>query len=116
LRLFENRVLKRIYGLKRKELTGEWRKVHNENLHYLDFLPNIRMNKSMKIRWADHDTCMWKMGNVNKIHQKPEGKGATLETYSRCRCEDNIKMNVKEICDVLTGFSWLRIGSSRRFF
>jgi hypothetical protein len=54
LRVFENRVLRRIFGLKR-EVMGDWRKMHNEELHNLYFLPNIiRMIKSRRMRWAGH--------------------------------------------------------------
>jgi hypothetical protein len=53
LRLFENRVLRRIFGPKRDEITGEWRKLHNEELNNLYSLPNIvRVVKSRRMRWA----------------------------------------------------------------
>jgi hypothetical protein len=53
LRVFENRVLGRIFGSKRDEVTGDWRKLHNEALHKLYFLPSIiRMIKSRRMRWA----------------------------------------------------------------
>jgi hypothetical protein len=53
LRLSENRVLRRIYGVKRGELKGEWRKLHNEELNDLYFSPNIgRVTKSIRVRWA----------------------------------------------------------------
>jgi hypothetical protein len=52
--VFENRVLRRIFGPKRDEVTGGWRKLHNEKLHNLYSLPNIiRMIKSMRMRWAE---------------------------------------------------------------
>jgi hypothetical protein len=55
LRVFENRVLRRISGPRRDEVTGEWRKLHNEELHSLYSYPNIiRQIKSRKIRWAGH--------------------------------------------------------------
>jgi hypothetical protein len=55
LRVFENRVLRRIFGPKRDEVMGVWRKVHNEELHNLYFLPNItRTIKSRRMRWAGH--------------------------------------------------------------
>jgi hypothetical protein len=51
----ENRVLRRIFGLKRDEVTGDWRKLQNEELHKLYSSPNInRMIKSRKMRWAGH--------------------------------------------------------------
>jgi hypothetical protein len=55
LRVFENRVPRRIFGPKRDEVTGEWRKLHNEALHILYFSPNIiRQIESMRMRWAGH--------------------------------------------------------------
>jgi hypothetical protein len=55
LRVFENRVLRRICGLKRDEVTGGWRKLHNEELHNLySSLSIIRMIKSRKMKWSRH--------------------------------------------------------------
>jgi hypothetical protein len=55
LRVFENRVLRRIFGSKGDEVTGEWRKVHNEELNGLYSLPNIvRVIKSRRLKWAGH--------------------------------------------------------------
>jgi hypothetical protein len=59
LRVFENRVLRRIFGPKRDEVTGEWRRLHNEELNDLYSSPNIiRVIKSRKMRWARHVACM----------------------------------------------------------
>jgi len=59
LRVFENRVLRRIFGPKRDEVTGEWRKLHNEELTHLSSSANIvRVIKSRKMRWAGHVACM----------------------------------------------------------
>jgi hypothetical protein len=53
--VFENRVLRRLFGPKRDDVTGEWRKLHNEELHILYSSPNIiRQIKSMRMRWAGH--------------------------------------------------------------
>jgi hypothetical protein len=55
LRVFENRVLRRIFRPKRNEVTGDWRKIHNEELHNLYSSPSIiRMIKSRRMRWALH--------------------------------------------------------------
>jgi len=55
LRVFENMVLRRIFGTKRDEVTGEWRKLHNEELNHPYSSPNIvRVIKSRRMRWAGH--------------------------------------------------------------
>ena len=55
LRVFENRVFRRVFGPKRDEVTGEWRKLHNEELRDLYSLPNIvRVVKSRRMSWAGH--------------------------------------------------------------
>jgi hypothetical protein len=55
LRVSEDRVLRRIFGPKREDVTGDWRKLHNDELHNLYSLPNIiRMIKSRRMRWAGH--------------------------------------------------------------
>jgi hypothetical protein len=59
LRVFENRVLRRIFGPKRDEVTGGWRKLHNEELRNLDSSPSkIRMTKSMSMRWEGNAARM----------------------------------------------------------
>jgi hypothetical protein len=77
LRVFENRVLRRIFGLKRDEVTG-WRKLHNEELHNLYSSPTIiSMVKSGRMRWAGHVLCMGEKMNAYRILVgKPEGKRA----------------------------------------
>ena len=59
LRVFENRVLRRVFGPKRDEVTGEWRKVHNEELNDLYCSPKfVRVIKSRRMRWAGHEARM----------------------------------------------------------
>jgi hypothetical protein len=90
LRVFENRVLRRLFGLKRDEVTGGWRKLHNEELHDLYSLPNIiRMIKSRTMRWAWHVARMGAKMNAYRIFMgKPEGKRSLGRP--RCRWVDNI--------------------------
>jgi hypothetical protein len=74
--VFEYRVLRRIFGPKRDEVTGEWRKLHSEELHILYSSSNIiRQIKSRKMKWAGHVACMGEERNVYKVLMgKPEGK------------------------------------------
>jgi hypothetical protein len=65
LSVFENRVLRRIFGPKRDEVTGEWRRLHNEELNALYSPPNIiRVIKSRRMRWAGH-VALWGRGEVH---------------------------------------------------
>jgi len=93
LRVFENRVLRRVFGLKRDEVTGKWRKLHNEELSDLYSLPNIvRAVKLRRMRWA-------RMGQGRGVHRvlvgKPEGKRSLGRP--RHRWEDNIKMDLQDV-------------------
>jgi hypothetical protein len=96
LRVFENRVLRRIFEPRRDEVTGEWRKLQNEELHNLYSSPNIiRMITSERIRWAGHIARMWEMRNAYRILVgKPEGKRPLGRP--RRRWVDNIKIGFRE--------------------
>jgi hypothetical protein len=95
LRVFENRVLRRIFGSKRDEVTGGWRKLHNEELHNLYSSPSIiRVTKSRRMRWAGHVAGMAEKLNAYRILvAKPEGKRPLGRP--RSRWVDIIKMNLK---------------------
>jgi hypothetical protein len=68
LRVFENKALRRIFGPKRNEVTGEWEKLHNEELRDLYSSPNIiRMIKSSRMRWAGHVTRMGEKRNAYRL-------------------------------------------------
>jgi hypothetical protein len=98
LRVFENRVLRRVrvFGPKRDEVTGEWRKLHNEELDDLYFLPNIVLViKSRRVRWEGHVARMGEQRCVQRVLVgKPEGK-RPLGRPKR-GWEDNIKMDLQE--------------------
>jgi len=95
--VFENRVLRRVFGPQRDEVTGEWRKLHYEELSDLYSLPNIvRVVKSRRMRWAWHVARMGEGRGVNRVLvRKPEGKSPMGRP--RRRWEDNIKMDLQEV-------------------
>jgi hypothetical protein len=111
LRVFENSVLRRIFGPKRDEVTGGWRKLHNEKLHNLQPSPSIiRMIKSRRMRWAGHVTWMRVKRNAYRtLVGKPEGK-STLGRPSR-RWVDNIKKDLREIG--WGGMGWIDLAQNR---
>jgi hypothetical protein len=94
LRVFENRVLRRIFG---DEVTGGCRKLHNEELHGLYSSPGIvRVNRARKMRWAGHVARMRQVrGAYNILVGKPGGRRPLGRP--RRRWEDNIKMDLAEI-------------------
>jgi hypothetical protein len=88
LRVFENMVLRRIFGPKRDGVTRWWRKLHNEELHNLYSSPNIiRIIKSRRIRWAGHVAQMGEKRNMSRLLEgKPEGRRPLQRP--RCRWID----------------------------
>ena len=94
LKVFENRVLRRIFGPKRDKLTGEWRKLHIEELNDLYSSPNtFRVIKSRRMSSAEHVERMGEWRGVYRVLLgKPEGK-IPLGRHRR-RWEDNIKMDL----------------------
>jgi hypothetical protein len=109
--VFENRVLRRIFGRKRDEVTGKWRKLHNEELHILYSSPNIiRHIKSRRMRWVGHVT---RMGKDRKVYRvlvgNPEGKRPLGR--SRRRWEDGIRMHLGEIGK--GSVDWIRLAQER---
>ena len=95
--MFENKVLRKIFGAKRDDVTGEWRKLHNAELHALYFSPNIIRNlKSRRLRWAGHVARMEKSRNAYRVLVgKPKSKRPLGRP--RRRSEDNIKMDLREV-------------------
>jgi hypothetical protein len=107
MRVFENRVLSRIFGPKRDEITGPWRKLHNEELHHLYSSPNIfRVIKSRRMRWAGHvarigeGTGVYRVLVGNPERKRPLGR-------PRRRWKDNIKADLQEVgC---RGMDWIEL-------
>jgi hypothetical protein len=94
LRVFKNRVLKRIFGPKRDEVTGEWIQLHNKELRDLYSSPSIiRIIKSRRMRWAGHVARMGEKRNANRLLVgKPVGKRPLGRP--RRRWVDNIRMDL----------------------
>ena len=110
LRAFDNMVLTTIFGPKRDEVTGEWRKLHNEELNDL-YSPNIvRVIKSRRMRWAGH---VARMGEGRGVYRILVGKseGKRPRGRPRRRWEDNIKMDLQEVgCG---GVDWIELAQDR---
>jgi hypothetical protein len=110
LRVFENSVLRKIFGPKSEE-DGLWRKLRNDELHDLNSSPNIvRVIKSRRMRWAGHVACMgeWR-GAYRVLVGRPKGKRPLGRP--RHRREDNIKMDLREIG--IDGANWIQLAQDR---
>jgi hypothetical protein len=109
LRVFGIRVL-RIFGPKREE-DRAWRKLHNEELFSLYSLSNIvRMIKSRRMRWVGHTVCMGEGRSVRIVFtRRPKRKRPPGGL--RCRWEDNIKLDLREMW--ISGVNWIRLAEDR---
>ena len=110
MRVFETRVLRRIFGPMMDEVTREWKKLHNKELNDLYSSPNIvRVIKSRKMRWTGHVARMWSGEAYRVLVRKPEGN-RTLGRRRR-RWEDNINMDFQEVeCG---GIDWIDVAQER---
>jgi hypothetical protein len=110
LRVFENRVLRGIFGAKRDEVTGEWRRLHNEELNDLQSSPNIiPVIKSRIMRLAGPVACMGKKRCPHTILVgRPEGRRPLGRP--RRRWEDHIKMDLQEVG---WGMDWIELAEDR---
>jgi hypothetical protein len=111
LRVFENRVLRRIFGPKRDEVTGEWRKLNNEELNGLYSLPNIvRVIKSRRLRWEGH---VARMGKGEVCTGFWWGNMRERDRWGDPGVDGRIMLGgIFKKCDVgvMSGLGWLRIG------
>jgi hypothetical protein len=106
----ENRVLRRLFGLKRDELTGGWIKLHNDELRDLNSSPGAIRNIKSRIRWAQRVAPMGEKGNVCKLLVgRTEGKRPLARP--RCRWVDNIRMDFVEIG--WSGVNWVDLSQDR---
>jgi hypothetical protein len=97
LRVFENRVLRRVFGPKSDEVTGEWRKLHNEELDVLYSSPNIvREIKSSIMRWVGHVARMGERRSVYRVMVRKPGERRPLGRLRR-RWEDDINVHLQEV-------------------
>jgi hypothetical protein len=112
LRVFEKRVLRRTFGPKTDEGTGERRRLHNEELYFLYSSPNIsRVIKLRRMKWTGHVARVGEnRGAWRVLVWRPERK--RILGRPRRRREDNIKTNLQEVgYGTCTGLIWLRIGT-----
>jgi hypothetical protein len=110
LRVFENRVLRKIFRPKREE-DGSWRKLHNDELHNLYSSPNtVRVIKSRRMRWAGH---VARMGEERGVYRVLVGRPAGKRPLGRPRrrWEENIKIHLREIG--IDGANWIRLAQDR---
>jgi len=109
LTVFENMVLRRIFGPRRDEVTGEWRRLYNEELNDLYSLPNIvRVIKWRRMRWAGHVARMGEERGVYRVLVgKPEGRRPLGRP--RRRWVDNIRICRRWNVGIWTGLGWPRI-------
>jgi hypothetical protein len=109
LRVFENRVLRGVFAPKRDKVTGEWKKLHNEELHDLYCSPTVvRVIKSRRMRWAGY---VARTGEWRGVCRFLTGKTVVKGPLGRpsCRWEDNIKMVLQDVgCECM---DWIELAT-----
>jgi hypothetical protein len=113
LRVFKNRVLKRVFGLRRDDVTGQWRRLHNKVLYVLYSSVNIIwVIKSRRLRWAGYVAHMReRRGAYRALVGKPEGRRPFERP--RYRWEDNIKIDLQEAGWGQGGIYWIDLAQDR---
>ena len=111
MRVFENMVLRRTVGPRRDEVTGEWRRLHNEELNDLYSSPNnVRVIKSRRMRWAGHVVRMGEERGVYRVLLGKPGGRRPLGRPKR-RWVDNIRMDLQEVgCGCI---DWIGLAQDR---
>ena len=109
LRVFENRTQRRIFGPKRNE-NGEWRRLHNEELHSLYRSPNtVRVINSRRLKWTGHVAKMEEGRSAFKLLTRKKPLGRSMR-----RWEENIRMDLKEIC--INTRNWVDLTQDRDYW
>jgi hypothetical protein len=111
LRVFENRVLRRVFGPKRDEVIGDWGKLYNDELNDLYSSSNIvRVINSRRMRWVGH---VARLGKGRGVYRVLVGKPKGNRPFGRPRCssEDTIKMDLQEVGCV--GMDWIELAEDR---
>jgi hypothetical protein len=111
LRVFENKVLRRIFGPKRDEVTGEWRRLHNKELYALYSSIIIRVINRRRLRWAGHVALMGESRGAYRILVGKHDGGRSLGKPWR-RFEDNIKMDLRGV-GLEGGMDWIDLAQDR---
>jgi hypothetical protein len=110
LRMFENRVLRRIFGPKRDDVTGKWKRLYNEKLYDLYFSPNIiRVIKSRRMRWLGHVARMVDRRGAYRVFVAKHEERSPL-VRPRRRWEDNIKTALQEMG---WGVDWIDLAQDK---
>jgi hypothetical protein len=110
--VFENRMLRRIFGPKRDEVTGGWRKLHNEELLNLYSSPSIiRMIKSRRMRCVRNVACTMKKINTYTFFLGKSERKRPLGISRRTKLDNNIKMDIRDI--VFEGMNWIHLAQDK---